>query len=242
MSLFPTQTGGQVLIGNSLTTGSVYIGGSLTSTGTINIGNLGTTTIEKIKITGQNINPVVNSTASNCFTTCTADTKFGGTGTIFIGQNKTSGFIGMGGGCQTIMNGELVCHQTLTLDNSTAVNVVSSASAPVNLFNTATTATINICNGLTTGTLNMGGTGTVSISGKLKNGTNNILGYSRFANFAATNTITPPINIDYFVIVTGTLASTVNLPSYINGQLITIRNSKTAAVGVTVQQYQDKIF
>jgi hypothetical protein len=61
--------------------------------------------------TGQNINPVVASTASNCFTTCTADTKFGGSGTIFIGQTKTSGFIAMGGGCQTIMNGELLCHQ-----------------------------------------------------------------------------------------------------------------------------------
>jgi hypothetical protein len=92
MSLFSTQTGGQVLIGNSLTTGSVYIGNALTSTGTVFIGNLGTSTIGKIKIVGQNINPVVNSNECNIFTTSTADTNFGGTGTIFVGRNKTSGF------------------------------------------------------------------------------------------------------------------------------------------------------
>jgi hypothetical protein len=92
MSLFSTQTGGQVLIGNSLTTGSVYIGNALTSTGTVFIGNLGTSTIGKIKIIGQNINPVVNSNECNIFTTSTGDTKFGGTGTIFIGQNKKSIF------------------------------------------------------------------------------------------------------------------------------------------------------
>ncbi len=66
----------------------------------------------------------------------------------------------------------------------------------------------------------------------------NLWGVSRYVNFAASNTITPPIDINYFVLVTGTQASTVTLPSYINGQQIIVRNSKTAVVNVTIQPAQ----
>ncbi len=75
--------------------------------------------------------------------------------------------------------------------------------------------------------------GTISVTGNGGTATN-LWGSSRFVNFAATNTITPPIDINYFVLVTGTVASTVNLPSYINRQQIIVRNSKQASVGVTI--------
>ena len=117
INLFNTTTTGNMNFYNGITSGILYIG--------------------KFIFNGQNIEPLVNSNTCNIFTNCTADTKFGGTGTIFIGQAKTSGFIAMGGGCQTIMNGQLICHQTLNLDNATSVNITSSAGVPVNLFNTA---------------------------------------------------------------------------------------------------------
>jgi hypothetical protein len=65
----------------------------------------------------------------------------------------------------------------------------------------------------------------------------NVLKYTACVNFLLTIFLFYKkmlIDINFFVLVTGTVASSVNLPSYINGQQIIIRNSKTASVGVTI--------
>ena len=197
----------------------------MTSTGTVFIGNLGTSTIRKIKIVGQNINPVVNSNECNIFTTSTADTNFGGTGTIFVGRNKTSGFIAMGGGCETIMNGQLTCNSNIGLGNSTSTqiyansgtgsftlrsdNTMNCIGAGVSKFGSWNNGNVELgTQSYSNVIIGAGGSGsnarTTTIKGSISvtgNGgsATNLWGVSRYVNFAASNTITPPIDIIYFV-------------------------------------------
>jgi hypothetical protein len=100
-------------------------------------------------------------------------------------------------------------------------NIISSGiNDIINVFNNITTGTINFCNGLTSsGTLQLGG-------GKLRHGNTNFFGYSRFLEIASTNTVPTPIDLNYYIYVRGTQSTSLTLPSYIAGQMITIRVAK----------------
>ncbi len=297
---------GDILIGDKQTTGILYLG--TTPSGRTSSVILGASTcntqsrgpiVGNLGVKTATIQPIVNSNACNIYTDCTADTKIGGVGTIFVGQTKSSGFIAMGGGCQTIMNGELICHQNLTLDNSTAVNVVSTAAAPVNLFNTVTTGTINFGTALTTGLLNIGkfilgdqsiqalvnstttnlftnltnllvigglcnillgsssagrttqiqgetlrlgqSTGTTTIFGNFISGSSKIFGYNRYLNFGASNNINGvDVDLELYILYTGSAAATFTLPNLnvnqLIGQVIRFKNGKTAGT-LTIAAY-----
>ena len=96
----------------------------------------------------------------------------------------------------------------------------------INVFNNITTGTINFCNGLTTGLLQIG-------AGRIKFGTSQIWGYTKFGTSAGGFTIPSTININYLFVATGTTTGQIiTLPSYIDGQIINIRNNKTTATCV----------
>ena len=98
----------------------------------------------------------------------------------------------------------------------------------MNVFNNITTGVVNFCYGLTSsGTLQIGPC-------RFKHGPTNFYGYSRFLLNSTTASIIVPIDIDYYVVCTGATATNLTLPTYITNQMITIRNSKTAAVNVTI--------
>ena len=98
--------------------------------------------------------------------------------------------------------------------------VSSGINDTINLFNNITTGIVNFCNGLTsTGTLQIGGA-------KLRHGNTNFFGYSRFLEIASTNTVPTPIDLNYYIYVRGTQSTSLTLPSYITGQMITIRVAK----------------
>ena len=44
-----------------------------------------------------------------------------------MGRDKTTGFIAMGGGCQTIMNGQLTCNSDIGLGNSTSTQIYATS-------------------------------------------------------------------------------------------------------------------
>ena len=133
------------------------------------------------------------------------------TGTINLGNSLTStGTLNMGG------VGNVKVGNVFTFKSE---NIISSGiNDTINLFNNITTGTINFCNSLTTGIL--------QIRGRFRHATTNVIGYSRFLEIASTNTIPTPIDIQYYVYVRGTQSTSLTLPSYIEGQLITIRNAK----------------
>jgi hypothetical protein len=64
-----------------------------------------------------------------------SDLTLGTTGTIFVGNGKSSGFIAMGGGCLTIANGSLSCNgPEILLNNTTSSQIyANSATAPFTL-------------------------------------------------------------------------------------------------------------
>jgi hypothetical protein len=106
--------------------------------------------------------------------------------------------------------------------------VSSGINDTINLFNNITTGIVNFCYGLTTaGTLQLGPC-------KIRHGGTNYYGYSRFVYVTANATITLPININYYVVVGGSTASSITLPNYIINQLIVIRSTKSLVVNVTV--------
>jgi hypothetical protein len=110
-----------------------------------------------------------------------------------------------------------------------SADIVSSGiNDTINVFNNITTGVINFCYGLTSaGTLQIG-------PGKIKYGPANYYGYSRFREISTTATIIVPIDINYYVVCGGATATSLTLPTYITNQMITIRNSKTPNVNVTV--------
>ncbi len=70
--------------------------------------------------------------------------------------------------------------------------------------------------------------------GKIKHGPTNYYGYSRFLFVTTNATIQVPIDINYYVVCGGATATNLTLSTYITNQMITIRNSKTANVSVTI--------
>ena len=91
-------------------------------------------------------------------------------------------------------------------------------------------------------TLNLGQTtGTTTIFGKLNFGTSKIFGYNRYLNFGASNNINGvDVDLDLYILFTGSSAATFTLPNLTTtqliGQLITFKNGKTAGT-LTIQAF-----
>ena len=163
---------------------------------------------------------------SNLLSTVTMN--MGGAGTVKLCNtiDVTSNSIASGGVGDTInlfnniTTGSVNMCKIIFQANTIATAAVSDT---FNLLNNITTGTINFCNGLTTaGLLQIG-------AGKVKIGTSQISGYSTFGTSTGNFSIPSTINVsNYLFVATGTNATQVlTLPSYIDTQIINIRNNKT---------------
>jgi len=184
---------------------------NLLSTTTMNMGGLGSTTIggvftfQRENITTSGINDTIN-----IFNNIT-------TGIANIATSLTTGTCYLGG------VGNIKVGNVFTFKSA---DITSSGTADIiNVFNNITTGTINFCNGLTTAGLLQIGAGKVNI------GTSQISGYSTFGTSTGNFTIPSTINVsNYLFVATGsTVGQVLTLPSYIDTQIIYIRNNKLSA-------------
>ena len=111
-----------------------------------------------------------------------------------------------------------------------ASNLIFKAS---NILSSGASNAINLFNNLTTGTLNIGATGcTTSIFGKLNIGTTRTFGYTSYVihNGASGNyTITNAnIDIDFYIVIIGTVNCNLLLNAAIPGQRVYVRNAMGA--------------
>ena len=77
---------------------------------------------------------------------------------FLIANSRTSGYVAIGGsagGCSTITNGNLLCHNGINLDRSTNYINCDGTATNKKLFNSLTTGYIDFCMNLTTGYMNM---------------------------------------------------------------------------------------
>lgn len=252
IGLFPAQIGGEIQMGSGLTTGVVLVGHNMT-TGYVRIGpyfRFTSNTLET-EVDGTTYTLFNNMVTSNL--------RIGHSmtsGTFAIGNNKTSGEMNIMNNNPGTQNLNIMDNGNGTINmirNSTTtanVNIANTWKIWKNnfeFFNLSTT--FNFLNNLTStvtmnmggfGTLNIGtittnlitigGSGVVAIGSILKVGTAQIWGYTKFGTSATAFTIPSNININYFFVATGTLVGQViTLPSYIDGQIIRIRNNKLSA-------------
>jgi hypothetical protein len=132
---------------DNATAGTSILSLANTFTGTSNTFNnkivVGTTTIQnnQITVSGTDSFFVLGESNSN----------------VLIANSRTSGYVAIGGtagGCQTITNGTLLCHNGINLDRST--NFINcDATATINLFDNLTTGFVNICKNITSGAVNL---------------------------------------------------------------------------------------
>jgi hypothetical protein len=192
----------------------------------------------------------------------TNDLNVGKTGNMFLGVGKTSGFIAMGGGCQTIMNGQLVCHTDVILDNSTSSTVY--ANSTTGSFTLRSDNTMNcIGSGLSKfgswnggdvelGTqafsniiIGAGGTGanlrTTTIKGTLiatgSGGPNTTLWgliSSEFKTTSLNYQIPTGINRDYTLIMITSAALNITLPAVKLDQVLHIRNRGGVTLSIII--------
>ena len=125
-------------------------------------------------------------------------------------------------GCQTITNGQLLCHQGMYMDGTTnQINIDSNSTfgllgglteGTCNFCNVLSTGTLNICRNLTTGIINIGTTtGTVNMFSKLLFTANSILSNESYDSINLfTNLTTGRINIGKFIFAANSILSNVS--------------------------------
>jgi hypothetical protein len=224
---------GVVAIANNKTSGDINIMNNSPSSGNFNIGdncngaiNLvrNSTTTGHVNIANtwkiwKNNFEFYNLSATFNFLnnlTSTVSMSMGGYGALNIGTITTND-IRLG------FTGNVKIGNVFTFQSE---NITSSGTADIiNLFNNITTGTINFCNGLTaTGLLKIG-------AGMVKFGTGQIWGYTKFGVATTNFTIPSTINVNGYLFVANgsTNGQILTLPSYIDGQIIYVRNNKTTA-------------
>lgn len=241
---------GIVRFGNSITTGIIAFGQAMTtgtvnfvspvsgtSSATMNIGNSNTGTINicSTSLATGNVNIGYSGIVKLCNSINVSPNTIASVGvgdTINLFNNITTGILNIcnSGLVNVGNNGGLVYlgnnNGTVNLTNNFSFNNNSfdfnGSTSIVDLFSSVSLYTVNFCNNLTTGILNIGG------AGKINLGTSKISGYSRFGTSTGNFSIPSTINVsNYLFVATGTNATQVlTLPSYIDTQIIYIRNNK----------------
>jgi hypothetical protein len=227
--LFTDLTTGGLRIGHSLTSGTCAIANNKTS-GEVNIMN-NLPSSGNINM-GDNMNGAINMVRNS---TTTGHVNIANTFKIWRNNFENYNLSPTFNFCNNLTNGTtmniggLGTVKICNVFSFKGYDIVSSGiNDTINLFNNIQTGIVNFCYGLTTaGTLQLGPC-------KIRHGGTNYYGYSRFVYVTANATITLPININYYVVVGGSTASTITLPNYIINQLIVIRSTKSLVVNVTV--------
>jgi hypothetical protein len=202
-------------ISGILTGNNTYTGNNIFDLGLKFGGSTGTT---QILITSDTIKSSLSNDTVNLFNTNTS-------GQINMASNlifKASNILSSGAG------------DTINLFNTNTTGQINMASNLVfkasNILSSGASNAINLFNNLTSGTLNIGVAGSItSIYGKLNIGTTRQFGYTSYVihdgstgNYTITNA---NINIDFYIVVIGTVNCSVLLNAVIPGQRVYIRNA-----------------
>ena len=243
---FGPSTGSQISISGSalittVPTQSINIFTDCTST--LNIGNKSNSTptqinIGRFLINNNTIEPYNVSANLNIFTTTES------TSTITIGKYRMQGYSfgpNLNTDCSLFTalttriltfgpsSGQLIMPTTNIISLGPNIKIQTTSifsdaiNSTINLFNNITTGTINLGNSLTTGLLQFGG-------GKIKIGNQQISGYTSYNNISTGNfTIPSTINIEYFIVVSGTTPRVITLPATpVGAQIINLRNASAS--------------
>jgi hypothetical protein len=188
---------------------------NLLSTNTMQMGGAGTVKLcNSINVSPNTIASVSVGDTINLFNNITTGIlNICNSGLVNVGNNGGLVYLGNNNGTVNLTNNFSFNNNSFDFNGSTSI---------VNLFSSVLLYTVNFCNNLTTGILNIGG------AGKINFGTSKISGYSTFGTSTVNFSIPSTINVsNYLFVATGTNASQVlTLPSYIDTQIIYIRNNK----------------
>ena len=188
---------------------------NLLSTNTMQMGGAGTVKLcNSINVSPNTIASVGVGDTINLFNNITTGIlNICNSGLVNVGNNGGSVYLGNNNGTVNLTNNFSFNNNSFDFNGSTSI---------VNLFSSVLLYTVNFCNNLTTGILNIGGAGKINI------GTSKISGYSTFGTSTVNFSIPSTINVsNYLFVATGTNTSQVlTLPSYIDTQIIYIRNNK----------------